>query len=721
MKYLLKTSIYFLILLIPVFAQNSKITGQIIDENNNPIIGANVFLKGTVLGAATNDEGYFTISKVPLGDFIISISVIGYNEKTIDVSIQSADDQNLGSIQLTSTPLQSQPIIITASKYEQSVQDVPVSVNSISSQEIEYRNTLTIDKALQYVPGINMNRDQVNIRGSNGFSQGIGSRVMMLVDGVPYITGDTQGLVFEAMAMNQIENVEIVKGAGSALYGSSAIGGVINVITKSIPENPHLNLKMYGGFYSDPYYEQWKWTDSQRYLYGAKVDYSNKFGNTGFRLAAVKDQNDSYRKNDWKERYNIGGKIEHEFSPFEKMTISGNYMDQKRGNFLYWKNLKSALEPPDSHLGEKITSLRYYLSPKFQKIISPTNFYKINAIWFHNQFDDNIDDRGNHSKSDYLFAEFQYNVAYLNHYFTVGLSPTFNSVASNIFGSREGYGIGTYIQDEISWSEKLKTTIGSRIDYFDIDSLGTDYGFSPKIGVVFKPANGTALRASVGTGFRAPSFGEAFTSTVASGLTVIPNHNLKAEKSASLEVGWNQIFGHLLSSDVAIYYNQYWDLIENEFTEDYEIIFNNVTKARIAGFETNLQMQIIPQKLFASLGYTFIDHKNLDTKDYLKYRPRHLLYMATKLKIGIFLAGLDYRYMSRYDRIDEDLATVVSDAQQRVAAHILDFRVSSDFKISKRPLTLSLQINNLLQYNYIDLIGSIAPIRNFIFTLETSI
>ncbi len=719
MSIFVKISLIFFFLCQIIFGQNSKITGKILDENGKPVIGANIFLKGTVLGASTDDVGFFTIANVPLGSFTLSISVIGFKEKNIKINIEPGGDLNIGPTKLTSTPLQSQPIVVTASKYEQNVQDVSVSISSINSKEIEYRNTITIDKALQYVPGINMNQGQVNIRGSSGYSRGVGSRVMMLVDGVPFVSGDTQGLNFEALAMNQIKNVEIVKGAGSALYGSSAIGGVINVITKSISDEPRLSFKTYGGLYSTPYYEQWKWSDKNRFLYGAKISYSQKIDKTGFSFAVTKDQDDSFRMQDWKERYNIGGKLEYEFSAFEKLTLSGNYMDQKRGNFLYWKNLENALLPGNPE-GEKIHSVRYYLSPKFQKIISPTNYYNINAIWFHNKSDDNISGDGNHSKSDYLYAEFLYNIAYLNHFFTFGFSPTYNKVTSDIFGSRDGYGTAVYLQDEISWSDQIKTTIGARFDNYDIDSLDSDYGINPKIGILYKPFLGSAYRASVGTGFRAPSMAEAFTSIQTSGITVIENHDLKSEKSASFEIGWNQVFSSNIVSDFAVFYNQYWDLIENEFTADYKVRFNNVTKAQILGFETNIQLQPIPG-LFNSIGYTFIDPKNLENGEFLKYRPRHLFYAAAKWEYKMFLTGLDYRYISRYDKIDTDLAQVVPNAKERVAAHILDLRISADVRISNLPINFSFQINNLLQYNYIDLIGSIAPIRNYIFTIESQL
>jgi len=720
--------LYFAILLIfsssIIFAQNTAVSGQLVDESNSPVIGANVSIQGTVLGGASDRDGKFTIKNIPEGTYVISINSIGYSPEDIPIKINAGQSLDLGIIILIEMPLQHQPMVVTASKYEQNVQDVPASISMVTEEDLTNRNTITVNKALQYVSGINMNADQVNIRGSNGYSRGVGSRVMMLVDGLPYIAGDTQGIIFEAMPINQIERLEIVKGSGSALYGSSAIGGVINIITKSISELPQLHLQLYGGFYPEPYYSQWKWSDESRFLNGVKFDYSRKINNVGARFAVSRDEDDSYRKNDWKKRYNFSGKVEFDLSAHDQISISGNYMDQKRGHFLYWRGLENALEPPDDQIGENIHSKRFYLSSVYRKVITNDKFFKLSAIWFHNHFDDNIGLEGHRSNSDFFHSEFQYTSKISNHLLTVGFSPTYNKVSSDLFGSHSGFGVASHIQDEIKWSEKWLSTLGARLDYFNIDKLGSDYQLNPKIGIVYKPLKGTSFRASTGTGFRAPSMAEAFTSTEAGGLPVRPNENLDAEKSVSVEIGWNQGFSEFLITDISIFYNRFWDLIEGGFYKfenlDY-IRFDNVTNAQITGLECTLNSWLIKNRLLFNVGYTFIDPQNLTSGDYLNYRPRHLFYNGIQGFLFNFWVGLDYRFISRYDRIDEDFGRFIKDYDERVAAHIFDTRISTEINLANIPLQMSFQINNLFQYHYVDLIGSIAPIRNFIITFETKL
>jgi iron complex outermembrane receptor protein len=720
-----------IIIIVSVSSAGSQnvIAGKIVDAHDKPLEAANVYLSGTIMGAATNSEGQFKIQDVPAGEFIVTISIIGFQLKEIPISIDKKIKE-LGTIQLESIALQSQPIVVTAARHQQSLQDVSMSMGNISDKEIEYRNAITIDDALKYQAGINLTGSQLSIRGSTGYSRGVGSRVLMMVDGIPYMTADTKETNFESLQINQIERVEIVKGAGSALYGSSAIGGVINIINKKIESQPLLNVRLYGGFYSDPHYDEWKWSTRKRYLSGIKFDYSNKLGIVGFRLGAAHDQDDSYRMNDWNKRNYISGMFEFDITPFDQINVSANYMNQVKENFLYWKDLSSAFIPPEDQLGDKINSRRWHMSATYRHIFDQDNYYIFKSIWFQNRFKDNISSEengtGNNSLSDYLDAELQYNFSLSNQLFTLGLNAVKSSVSSNIFSDAAGYNGAFFAQDEIKWNKTWAVTPGLRIDYFSLDEIGSDYQINPKIGVVHKPWTDGAFRGSAGRGFRAPSIAEVFTNTTASGIRVIPNFELKPEHTISGEVGYNQFFGQKLFLDLAFFYNRYWDLIEASFTEDGDIKFQNVTNARGLGFELDLNLVSMDNRLIYNLGYTYADVRELLTNQdgnrvvgkYLSFRPRHLFYNHADYTWNDLRFGIDYRFISAWDRIDENLTLFIKDVNERVDAHILDFRIVYSFNINSYAMETSVQINNLLQYHYLDLVGSIARTRNFVLTLS---
>ena len=252
----------------------------------------------------------------------------------------------MANFSLTGTPVQFDQVVVTASKRAQSLAEVPVSLAVLDAVEIRQRNALVLDDALRYIPGVNMTGFQVNIRGSSGYSRGAGSRVLMLLDGIPFITGDTGELNFETIPIGQVDRIEVVKGASSALYGSNALGGVINVITKEIPETPSTNVRLYGGMYNKPSYDQWKWSSKSRFLNGQSVSHSYRVGDLGIALFLSRQFDDGYRRNDYRRRYNFYVKVKEDYANNSALTMTFGLLYQYGGQYLYWRSLDSALIPP---------------------------------------------------------------------------------------------------------------------------------------------------------------------------------------------------------------------------------------------------------------------------------------------------------------------------------------------------------------------------------------
>ena len=142
------------------------------------------------------------------------------------------------NFQLEPTSYQYDQLVITANKHSQDLREVAASGYVIDSKIFSERGYQKIDDAFRYVPGVTMTLDQISIRGSSGYSRGAGTRVLVAMDGIPIYTPDTGEIIWELIPITEIERVEILKGATSSLYGSSAIGGVINIISKEITTNP---------------------------------------------------------------------------------------------------------------------------------------------------------------------------------------------------------------------------------------------------------------------------------------------------------------------------------------------------------------------------------------------------------------------------------------------------------------------------------------------------
>lgn len=708
-----------------VFAQLAFIKGKVVARSSGePLAGVNILLQGTTRGMATNVGGVFQFSDVRPGTYGLSFSLVGYQRETRpDIIVREGEAVEL-RIELTPSPIQGEPIIVTANKYEQSLQDVPVSVSTMDAASIARRNIVTLDDALRYVPGVNLTEWQVNIRGSSGYSRGAGSRVLLLVDGIPFTTGDTGELNFESFPAGQTERVEVVKGAGSALYGSSALGGVINIITKSIPDQPETRIRAYGGLYSGPAFSSWDWGGGTRFLDGQAFSHSRTVDNVGLLIFGSRAADDGFRQNDYRRRYNGYLKAHCSLSSYDALTTTFSILHQNRGSFLYWKDLPYALVPPDPQQGDIVRSTRFYWSGLYTHTVSSTFLYDVKAMWYHNKWEDTIDTLTNSSRSDVVRGELQgtwspsaTNVA------TFGIEVSTDKVNADLFGKRSGYGIALYAQDEFEVLPPLKATIGARFDFQDLDSLESTGQLNPKLGLIYRPMEGTAVRASFGRGFRAPAVAEAFTDAFISGLHIIPNPNLKPERSWTYEIGVSQIVWSTAQLDLALFRSDFDYLIESGITPQLQGQFQNVTKARVQGIETSARFAFLDNAVLLNLSYTYVYPKDLTTDDILKYRPRHLLYVNGFAQFGMFNVGVDFRFISRVERIDDELVTlgIVKNGDQRVAIYVTDLRLGMDFSRIDVPLAAQLNINNIFHYNYVELIGNIASARNIVLTLETKL
>ena len=721
----------YLILLLSTGLLSQEQTGSLVgtitnSETKEKIFGANVRVVGTLLGTTTNSEGMFIIRNLPFKQYSLLISMIGYETKTItDVGFKADINKEL-EIELNPLPVQTQPVIVTASKREQSIAEIPVAVSVMDAKEITYRNSVSVDDALRHVSGVSFIQSQVNIRGSTGYSKGVGSRVLLLIDGLPLLSGDTGEIIWESLPVTEIERIEVVKGAGSALFGSSALGGVINIITKSGSKTPVTDVQVYGGVYDSPYYSDWKWTNDYRYLNGIRLSHSQQIGNVNLFVTANRIEDEGYQENNHLTRWNGWAKAGIELSQNEMLTLTAGVLEQSHGNFLYWKDLQDALIPPDDQLTQHIDAFRWNVSGMYKQILSPETYFTFSSSWYRTWWKDNIPllsyPTGQHSQADDVNGELQVVHQFSeDNILTGGLYGVMNSVhADSIFGKHTGTGFAVYGQDELGLTQQVRLTLGGRLDAEKLQGTEGENQFNPKVGLTYNPFEGTHIRFSLGRGFRAPSVAEVFTTTEASGVVIIPNPALHSEHSWSYELGGTQALTRNIVSELSLFQNEFWDLIEPTFNTTGQVQFENITRACIQGVEINLRSSWFNGIFEGDAGYTYIYPQDLITHDLLKYRPRHLLYISGNVVLQPVQAGADFRFISKADRIDDEFVTlgIIKQGDARVPAYITDLHVSLDWGFAGVPITSAFHVNNMFQDNYVELIGNIAPIRNYVLTLE---
>lgn len=717
-----KLTILFLLLpAVCSFAQSGSIKGKVITDQNEPLVNVNVLVTGTQFGTTTLPDGTFEIKNVPFGQYILDISLLGYAKKKTSITL-SAEAKPL-TLVLTEESIQGEQIVVSASKYEQRVQDLSVSTAVLTSDNISRKNYLLFDEALRFVPGVQMNLEQVSIRGSNGYSKGAGARVLLAVNGIPMYSGDTGDIVWELIPMADIERVEIIKGPASSLYGSTAIGGVINIITKSSTKNPVTHFRSYIGGYSNPSYDIWKWNNNIRTFYGLELTHSNSIENLSYTLSFKKFDDLGYRQNGFSKRYLGYLKLNYAFTPVNYLTFFADFLNMNRGNFLWWKDSRNALVPKDEDNGNIVKSNRLFTGLVYHHHFNKDISAEFKSGFYHSKFD-GIGIELTTSTADLLRTELLTNINLSNSFvLTSGIEVSYSKVSSNIFMNPHFFGTGVYVQGEWKANSDFALTLGLRYDHMKLDTLNAANAAAPKVGINYKLSKDFIIRASLGTGFRAPTPSEVFTTLgVGGGIDVKSNPDLKAETSLSFEAGAIYNYSRDLSFDLALYQTDYKDFIEPILTKEAKIQFLNLSKARIQGIELNTGWSLIPGQLKFTAGYNYMWARDLEKNIAMKYRPLNSVSAQARYSPYPFDFGIDFRYMSKVEEIDFNLTeppiALVKDGSLRVPVYVTDLTAGYNFLLGSAPAKIYLNAKNIFNYNYVEFMGNLAPIRNFSVSFE---
>ena len=240
-------------------SQSTVLRGSVVDrQTGEGLQGATIRIAATQQGAYTDSRGRFSISRVSGRQIRVLTSFLGYQSGDTTIVLPDSRDTAVVIIALTASGLNTEEIVVSAGRRVQAVQDVPISVATLSNRDLLERGVTQLDEALRYVSGVSVVGDQVNIRGASGFAFGVGSRTMVLLDGFPLMSGDNGDIKFDVLPLADVERVEIVKGAGSALYGTGALGGVVSLFTSAPSEELSVRGRVYGGGYTPLRHAAWQ-------------------------------------------------------------------------------------------------------------------------------------------------------------------------------------------------------------------------------------------------------------------------------------------------------------------------------------------------------------------------------------------------------------------------------------------------------------------------------
>jgi iron complex outermembrane receptor protein len=701
-----KYNLLFLLFCLSGIIQAQNIQGTVIEKSSSePIISARIETSEG-LKTITNIDGAFKINaeKFPVK---LKISMIGFNSQEISVS---APTENL-VVKLTSSDFQTGTVVVSASRRQQDVEEVPMSMDVLKADFLDSKGFSNLEDAVESTPGVTTMDGQVSIRGGSGYAYGVGSRVMLLWNGLPLLSGDAGDIKFNTLPVENTSQIEVIKGASSVLYGSGALNGVVALTEREPTLEGEFRVKLQSAIYNNPRRNSLQWyKGSPRGLSFGDVYYGKMHKNFGYSVSGSLFGDMGFREGETETRGRIGGMFY--FRPENiknlKAGLGYNFQHQYQGSFLVWESDSLGLSPrggtdtndPNSTL--IVTSGNRLNVDPYVKIYSKNQKYshdiKGRLYWVDNNVVTDAS-QDNSSKTYIIDYQFQHKLD-SNGVFIAGASTIFADVNANLFGIHTSLNSAMYAQADYKFYKKLFITAGVRAEYFQIDGLRGDsdynaFGTTIPIYPIFRSAasyqlmKGTFLRTSWGQGVRFPSVAERFTQTSVGALNIFPNANLRRETGWAAEFGIKQVFlfkNWKALLDVAGFWNEYNDMIEFTFgihnppgtdlsldPNDPYYLFKwigfkatNAERARITGAEITLTSEgnLGRFELRTLIGYTYLNPISLNqdseylatfsdtTTNILKYRFNHMFKGDAEIIYNKYSFGVSCRYTSFMKNID---------------------------------------------------------------------
>jgi outer membrane receptor protein involved in Fe transport len=741
-------SLLLYILVIHCKAQDyAVVRGRITDSaTGRPLAGANI-IADTLRGVISDPQGNYLLLLKP-GRGIIMYSFIGYRESVRTVDLAPADTIVIDIRMVTDITMLDQ-IVVTASKYEQKLSDVTVSIDVLKPRMIELTNPTSMEMIINQMPGIDILDGQASIRGGSGYSFGAGSRVLVLVDDLSILSADVSDVKWEYMPVENISQVEIIKGASSVLYGSSALNGVINIRTAYPGSEPQTKIDIFGGTYLNPARKELIWWKRHPSFGGASFLHSATKGNLGFVIGSYIYGDEGYRENETDRRARFNMNLVNRDRKIKGLVygVNMNTMYQNKIDFLLWQNADSGAYRQNTLAIPRVHGFRLNVDPYLEYSGAKNSKHSIKTRFFmvSNVFKDEPD---KDNESEKYFGEYRYHKVFKgNIILNTGLSTTYSDITANLYGNHNSLNTGIYSQFDLRVFSNLKLSGGLRWETYKLDTIFEMSTPLFRAGLNYQPARHTFFRASYGQGYRFPSIAERYTATSISSLNIFPNPDLKTEKGWSAEAGVKQsleIKGWKGYIDAAAFITGYSNMIEYTFgvykPDTVEIAtfehvgFKslNTGNARITGIEMIIagsgKLLGIPAVLHAGYNYSYpvdLNYKGdgnagSSKGNILKYRFQHSVKADIELSHKWLSCGLNIIYRSFMVNVDSVFVDPIVGSmilpgygayrEEHDKGYILcDGRISCELPGN---FEVALIMKNIFNKEYIGRPGDIGPPRN---------
>jgi iron complex outermembrane receptor protein len=733
--------LFFLFTCTGLKASDCIIRGRVWDATTGESLPGVNITYGNGQGSTTDGEGKFII-RVATGRIVLTFRFIGYSQLTKTFNLSANDTVDV-DIYLDPLVKEINEIVVTAGRSEQRISELTVSMDIIKPHVINRNHSIDAAEIINKTSGIEILDGQASVRGGSGYSYGAGSRVLALVDGLPILSADAGNIKWSTLPMENIAQIEIIKGASSVLYGSSALNGVINFITEEPGPEPVTRLSLVAGIYDRPANKNWVWWDTPRITQSVSISHSGNYDNTQISAGARVSNDKGYRKLNDEALGRINLKLKHASRKYESLTlgtaINATYINKT--DFLLWEDAESGALKQAESTAMAFRGSSVAIDP-FLSINKNERFkhdLKLRLLGNINKLPGNSN---NNSDSYSVFSEYQFSYGSSEKFKLIsGLSQHYSLVNSNFHGDHRGLNIAAYSQADVRMLERLKIVTGVRLEQNFLDSKADKVVPVLRLGINLKIRESTFLRASYGGGYRYPSIAEKHAYTTVGSIKIIPNPEIKPESGWSSEIGIkHSISAGVLSglADISLFYSQNRDMIEYVFgyyedpvTETFSYGFRpvNIENSRVYGaeFEFMLNRNFGAFNTTIRGAYTFmypiefngISGRNTDT--YLKFRRKHSSQLSLSTIYKSFETGVSGYLKSRILAIDDVFVNPLTREEllpgfydwwtQNNTGHFL-MDIYARYRFNAR-YDLSFSVKNLTNTEYMGRPGDIQPQRYF--------
>ena len=581
------------------YGQENHLSGKIYDQENQILPYVNVYFKNTQIGNISNDDGVYEIKNIPNGTYTLVLSSLGYKTKSIKITFSNhvkiqrnftlESDNSLDEVVVSGTL---RPVTKSSS---------PVPIEVYSKAFFKKNPTPSIFESLQNINGV---RPQLNCNVCNTGDIHIngleGPYSFVLIDGMPIVSGLSTVYGLTGIPQALIERVEIVKGPASTLYGSEAVGGIINVITKK-PFNAPL-------LFADSFSSSWGEVNTDIGLtYKVSEKTNGLMGVNYFNYQNLIDNNnDGFTDLTLQQRISIFNKINFERQNDKKFTLAFRYVYEDRwGGETRWNK---SFRGSDQVYGESIYTNRWETFGTYELPSTENIRFEFSA---NGHYQDSFYGTDAYDAKQFIgFGQLVYDKQIKKrHNLLLGVAYRYTSYDDNTFATMMDDGItntpsithlpGIFAQDQIELNQQNKLLLGMRYDYNSIHG-GI---FSPRINYKWNSKDSSDIfRISIGNGFRVAN---VFTEDHAA---LTGARDLVFEGELAPETSWNTNLnyvkkissnGRFITLDMSAFYTYF----NNRILPDYESDPNKIIYANLEGYSVSKGLSLNSDIRFKN-GYT---------------------------------------------------------------------------------------------------------------------